>query len=84
MNAPHLIEASGCEEPAPGTMIELGGLGFTECPVRFADGEEMAVVEAWAEGRGDRGTARERMLAPAALAEAFDYLDSIHPRREGE
>jgi hypothetical protein len=63
-------------------MVEVGGIGFGECPVRFAGGEEMAVVEAWADGRADRGTARERMLAPAALAEAFDYLDTLMPRRE--
>ncbi len=64
-------------------MVEIGGMAFTECPVRFADGEEMAVVEAWAEGRADRGTARERMLAPAALADAFDFLDTLMPGREG-
>jgi hypothetical protein len=63
-------------------MAQVGGIAFAECPVRFANGEEMAVVEAWAEGRADRGTARERMLAPAALADAFDYLDTLMPRRE--
>lgn len=83
MRAHHLQDASGCEEPAPGVMVQIGGIGFAECPVRFAGGEEMAVVEAWAEGKSDRGTARERMLAPAALAQAFDFLDSLLPPREG-
>jgi hypothetical protein len=83
VRAPYLQEASGCERPAPGVMVEIGEFGFNECPVRFAGGEEMAIVEAWAEGREDHGIARERMLLPAALAEAFAYLDSIHGRREG-
>ncbi len=58
-------------------------MAFTECPVRFANGEEMAVVEAWAEGTANRGTARERMLAPAALADAFDFLDTLMPGSDG-
>jgi hypothetical protein len=61
-------------------MVEIGGIAFRECPVRFAEGAEMAVVEAWAEGRKERGTARERMLAPAALAAAFDFLDGVLER----
>lgn len=77
MRAPHLQDASGCEEAAPGVMVQLGEFAFAECPVRFAAGEEMAVVEAWAEGKSERGTSRDRMLAPAALAHAFDYLDSL-------
>jgi hypothetical protein len=77
VRAPHLQDASGCDVPAPGVMAEIGGIEFSECPVRFAAGEEMAVVEAWAEGRNERGTLRERMLTPAALAAAFDYLDSL-------
>lgn len=81
--SPHLQDASGCDRPAPGVMLQVGAFEFAECPVRFADGPEMAIVEAWAEGREHRGTALERMRTPAALAEAFDFLDSIVRQRKG-
>lgn len=78
---PHLQELNGCvsELPEGRVLLAIGPFEFKRCPLVYVEPQDEAAVIAWRTVA--EPTFEDRMHMPHALAEAFDFLDELEPKR---